>query len=301
MEHNHEHSHDLDLKDIGKAFIIGIILNAAFVLIEAVAGFWTHSLGLLTDAGHNLSDVASLALALFAAKIATRKGNAEYTYGYKKTSVLVALFNAVLLLVAIGAIGWEAIQRIGNPHPVEGKIVAIVAFVGIFINALTAWLFVKDKDKDLNIKGAYLHMAADALVSVGVVIAGIVILYTGWFWVDTIISLVIAVVILVSTWGLLRDALRLSMDAVPKDIELSKINEMIKKVNGVEDVHHIHIWALSTTERALTAHLVLNNKVGFDAIEKIKKEVKHKLEHAGIHHITLEVEPDDKDCNNEIC
>ena len=301
MEHNHAHSHEVDPKNIGKAFVIGIILNAAFVLIESVAGFWTHSLGLLTDAGHNLSDVASLALALFAAKMGTRKGNSEYTYGYKKTSVLVALFNALLLLVAVGAIGWEAIQRIGNPHPVEGKIIAIVAFVGILINALTAWLFVKDKDKDLNIKGAYLHMAVDALVSLGVVIAGIIILYTDWFWIDTIISLVIIVVILFSTWGLLKEALKLAMDAVPKEIEISKINELIKKVNGVEEVHHIHIWALSTTERALTAHLVINNTVDFHTIEKIKKEVKHKLEHAGIHHITLEVEPDDEDCKSEDC
>ena len=222
MSHSHDHGHshvpalDLNSKKLRNAFYIGIFLNSAFVIIEAAVGWSQNSLALLSDAGHNLSDVVSLILALIAFKLMYSKATQSYTYGYKKVTVLVALLNALILFAAVGGIFFEAVFRFYNPQPLQGKVMAIVAFIGIIINALTAYFFMKDKDKDLNIKGAYLLMAADALVSLGVVIAGVVIIYTDWFWLDAVMSIIIALVILYGTWSLFTQSLKLALDGVPE-------------------------------------------------------------------------------------
>lgn len=284
-QHHHDHHHEIT--SLNKAFIIGITLNLAFVVAEFAAGFWYNSLGLLSDAGHNLGDVASLVLAMLAFRLAKVHPTASYTYGYKKSTVLVSLLNAVILLVAVGIIIAESITKLFHPRPVEGDAIAWVAGIGVVINAVTAWLFMKDKDKDLNVKGAYLHMAADALVSVGVVISGIVIAHTGWYIIDPVIGLIIALVIIYSTWGLLRDSLRLSLDGVPAGTDIEKVEKAMHAVEGVQGVHHLHIWAISTTETALTAHVSIDD---LSDMERIKQEIKHELQHVGIYHATLEFE-----------
>lgn len=286
QHHHHDHHHH-EITSLNKAFIIGITLNLAFVVAEFLAGFWYNSLGLLSDAGHNLGDVASLVLAMLAFRLAKVHPTSSYTYGYKKSTVLVSLMNAVILLVAVGIIIAESITKLIYPQPVEGDAIAWVAGIGVVINAVTAWLFMKDKDKDLNVKGAYLHMAADALVSIGVVVSGIVIAHTGWYIIDPIIGLAIAIVIIVSTWGLLRDSLRLSLDGVPAGTDIGKVEEVIHAVKGVKGVHHLHIWAISTTETALTAHISIED---VSEMEHIKQEIKHELQHAGVQHATLEFE-----------
>ena len=292
-EHSHQHSHTINAESLNKAFIIGIVLNLAFVVIEFAAGFWFDSLALLSDAGHNLSDVVSLVLALLAFRLAKVKANERYTYGYKKSTILVSLLNAVILLVAVGAIVIESIHKLSNPAVVPGGAIAWVAGVGVLINAFTAFLFMKDKEKDLNVKGAYLHMAADALVSVGVLVAGIVISRTGWYIIDPIIGLIVAVVILISTWNLLHDSLRLTLDGVPTSIDSQKVVEASRAHPGVDDVHHIHIWAISTTENALTAHIVLKQPEG---MQEVKHLIRHRLEDFGIGHATLEFEVPGEHC-----
>ena len=292
-EHSHQHSHAINAESLNKAFIIGIVLNLAFVVIEFAAGFWFDSLALLSDAGHNLSDVVSLVLALLAFRLAKVKANERYTYGYKKSTILVSLLNAVILLVAVGAIVIESIHKLNNPAVVPGGAIAWVAGVGVLINAFTAFLFMKDKEKDLNVKGTYLHMAADALVSVGVLVAGIVISRTGWDIIDPIIGLIVAVVILISTWNLLHDSLRLTLDGVPTSIDSQKVVKAIRALPGVDDVHHIHIWAISTTENALTAHIVLKQPEG---MQEVKHLIRHRLEDFGIGHATLEFEVPGEHC-----
>lgn len=292
-EHSHQHSHAINAESLNKAFIIGIVLNLAFVVIEFAAGFWFDSLALLSDAGHNLSDVVSLVLALLAFRLAKVKANERYTYGYKKSTILVSLLNAVILLVAVGAIVIESIHKLNNPAVVPGGAIAWVAGMGVLINAFTAFLFMKDKEKDLNVKGAYLHMAADTLVSVGVLVAGIVISRTGWYIIDPIIGLIVAVVILISTWNLLHDSLRLTLDGVPTSIDSQKVVEAIRALPGVDDVHHIHIWAISTTENALTAHIVLKQPEG---MQEVKHLIRHRLEDFGIGHATLEFEVPGEHC-----
>ena len=292
-KHSHQHSHAINAESLNKAFIIGIVLNLAFVVIEFAAGFWFDSLALLSDAGHNLSDVVSLVLALLAFRLAKVKANERYTYGYKKSTILVSLLNAVILLVAVGAIVIESIHKLSNPAVVPGGAIAWVAGVGVLINAFTAFLFMKDKEKDLNVKGAYLHMAADALVSVGVLVAGIVISRTGWYIIDPIIGLIVAVVILISTWNLLHDSLRLTLDGVPTSLDSQKVVEAIRALPGVDDVHHIHIWAISTTENALTAHIVLKQPEG---MQEVKHLIRHRLEDFGIGHATLEFEVPGEHC-----
>ena len=292
-EHSHQHSHTINAESLNKAFIIGIVLNLAFVVIEFAAGFWFDSLALLSDAGHNLSDVVSLVLALLAFRLAKVKANERYTYGYKKSTILVSLLNAVILLVAVGAIVIESIHKLSNPAVVPGGAIAWVAGVGVLINAFTAFLFMKDKEKDLNVKGAYLHMAADALVSVGVLVAGIVISRTDWYIIDPIIGLIVAVVILISTWNLLHDSLRLTLDGVPTSIDSQKVVEAIRALPGVDDVHHIHIWAISPTETTLTAHIVLKQPEG---MQEVKHLIRHRLEDFGIGHATLEFEVPGEHC-----
>ena len=292
----HSHGKIIELRSVNSAFIIGIILNLAFVVIEAVVGLMIHSLSLLSDAGHNLADVASLGLSLFAFRMMKVKSNTVYTYGYKKTTVLVALLNGGILLVSIGAILYESIHRLILPEPLPGKTISIVAAIGIVINAVTALLFFRNKNTDLNIKGAFLHLMSDAVVSAALVVGGIIIIYTNWYWIDPLLGILVAVVIVFSTWSLLRDSLRLSLDAVPQGIDLRAVQSAIEKITGVQDFHHIHIWALSTTENALTGHVVLKREIGMEAQEKIKKEIKHLLGHFNIQHITLETETESLAC-----
>lgn len=294
--HLHVHNHASGLDHLNKAFIVGIVLNIVYVVIELVAGIALSSVSLISDAGHNLSDVVSLVLALLAFKLAQVKPSQKYTYGYKKSTVLVSLLNACILLVAVGVILWESVEKLRNPHPVEGGAIAWVAGVGIVVNAFTAWLFVKDRKKDLNVKGAFMHMAADALVSFGVVVSGIIIGFTGWYFIDPIIGIVIAVVILISTVRLLSDSLRLSLDGVP--VGMVSPDDVRRRVMDAEprvsDIHHIHIWAISTTENALTAHVVIG-RAEFEGA--VKSSVKHLLEDMGITHSTLEFEyPDGNGC-----
>jgi len=295
--HHHNHSHAVI--NLNRAFYIGIGLNFLFVLIEVITGLYIHSLSLVSDAGHNLADVASLALSLLAYKLIKVKPNDKYTYGYRRTTILVALFNAVVLLVSIGAIGYEALHRLLNPEPLPGFTIAIVAAVGIVINTVTALMFLRDKDKDINIKSAYLHLLSDAMVSVALVAGGIVIYYTGWYWVDAILGIIVAVVILISTWGLLRSSLRLSLDAVPENVDLNKIRTNVLQLDGVKDIHHIHAWGLGTTTNALTAHIVVNNNTSMNELEKIKKIIKHELEHLNIQHATLEFEQPITECEKD--
>ena len=281
--HHHHHDHTTVITSLNKSFLIGIGLNIAFVIAEFSIGIYYNSLGLISDAGHNLSDVASLILAMLAFRLAQIAPNGRYTYGYKKSTVLVSLLNAIILLIAVGVILGESLGKLFNPQPVEGVAIAWTAGVGVFINGITAWLFMKDKDKDLNVKGAYMHMAADALVSVGVVFSGILISYTGWSIIDPLIGIVIAGIIIYSTWSLLHDSIRLSLDGVPVGTDGEKIREQIMEVADVVECHHLHIWAISTTETALTAHIVIEN---FSVLEVVKKEVKTILLNSGIRHVT---------------
>jgi cobalt-zinc-cadmium efflux system protein len=292
MEHSHSHAHgDLPVAINQKnknVFLIGIGLNLAFVLAEVIAGFANNSMALLTDAGHNLSDVASLAISLVAFWMAKKKSTAVFTYGYKKTTVLAALANAVVLLIAIGILGYESFTRLFRPEVVSGTTIAWIAALGIVINSVSASLFFRQKH-ELNSKAAYLHLLADALVSLGVVIAGIIITYTHLYWIDPAIGLVIMVVILISTWGLLRDSFKMTIDAVPAGIELDEIKKAITGVPHVNAVHHVHVWPLSTTENALTAHVVVDEHISFEEKLRVIDEVKHELLHYNIHHSTIEL------------
>ncbi len=297
-EGHHHHVHSHEISSLNSAFILGIILNSAFVIFEFAAGFLYNSLGLLSDAGHNLSDVASLTLALLAFRLTKAHTNKQYTYGYKKSSILVSLLNAVILLTAVGMIIMESIEKLLSPQPVEGNVIAWVAAIGVIINAATAWLFMRDKEKDLNVKGAYLHMAADALVSIGVLISGIIIVHTGWYVIDPIIGLAVAGVIIYSTWGLLHDSLRLSLDGVPANIDPDCVSKEIQSIEGVSSMHHLHIWAISTTENAMTTHIVISD---IAKMEAIKHEIRHRLEHLNIHHVTLEFEKEGCHCEEEEC
>ncbi|HEY1166505.1 MAG TPA: cation diffusion facilitator family transporter [Chitinophaga sp.] len=297
MSHDHSHALPSGSVNLNRAFIWGIVMNLGFVVIEFVIGFLTDSLALISDAGHNLSDVASLALSLLAFRLARIKPNTRYTYGYRKSTILISLLNALILLLAVGAIGYEAIRRFSHPAPVPGGAMAIVAAIGIGVNGLSAFLFFRDRESDLNVKGAYLHLLADALVSLGTVIAGLIIIGTGWYWVDPVVSLLIIVVIIVSTWQLLRDSLRLSMDAVPPGIEMERIREAALKIPGVKDIYHIHVWAMSTTENALTAQVLVSEQLGREEVSRLKKTLRHELEHLGINHITLETDSGEKEQN----
>jgi len=302
MSHDHHHhNHTASSFKINTAFVVGISLNFVFVLIEVIAGLINHSLSLLSDAGHNLADVGSLALSLFAFKLLKVKSNEQFTYGYRKTSILVALFNSVVLFISIGIITYEAIQRLFNPIPVSGLNVALIAGIGIVINFTTAIMFFRGKEHDLNIKSAYLHLMADALVSLAIVIGGIGMYYLQWFWIDPLLSIMVVLVILFTTWHLLKDSLRLSLDAVPENISVADVKLTALKLNGVKDLHHVHIWAISTTENALTAHLVLFRNITINEEQKIKHELKHLLEHKNIHHVTLETERENDNCETNVC
>lgn len=299
--HSHSHNHSPDAVSVDSAFIIGIALNFLFVIAEVIAGLMIHSLSLLSDAGHNLMDVAGLSLSLLAFRLMKVKPTTQYTYGYKKTSIIVALFNSVVLLVSVGAISIEAVQRFFHPEPLQGKTIAIIAGIGIIINFSSALLFFWNKEKDLNIKSAYLHLFSDALVSLGIVAGGILIIFSGWYWIDAAVSMIIAAVILLSTWNLLRESLRLSLDGVPGNVDAEKIKTAAINIDGVKELHHVHIWAMSTSENALTAHLVLKNNVAPDQEQKIKQQLRHELMHLNIQHSTFETEREQELCDTIQC
>lgn len=288
--HSHSHGHHHHgPKNYNTAFIIGISLNSIFVIIEGLYGYFSNSLALMADAGHNLSDVAGLLIAWGAIWLATKKPTSNYTFGLRKSSILSALFNAIFLMIAVGIIIWEALHRLWTPSLiVEYKTVIIVASIGIVINSLTALLFFKDKDDDINIKGAYLHMAADALISLGVVISGVIISYTSWNWLDPVVSIIISLVIIYGTWGLLKDSMRLSMDAVPENIDPHAVKKYFENIEDVVEVHDLHIWAMSTTETALSVHLtVKKHSLENQKLVKISSHLKDKFK---IHHPTIQVE-----------
>lgn len=300
--HNHGHHHGpTTLTTINRALIIGAVLNTVYVLVEFGTGFYYGSLALVADAGHNLSDVASLLLSLLAFRLAKAQSTPRFTYGYRKSTVLASLTNGVLLMVTIGAIVWESLRRLNDPQPVAGEPVAWVAGLGIVVNASSALLFFRDKDHDINVKGAYLHLVADALVSLGVVVSGLLMRYTGWFWLDSATGLIVAAVIFGSAWRLLADSVRLSLDGVPIDIDLGEVETEIQGVRGVGDVHHVHVWAMSTTENALTAHLVLQPGLTDTEELTLKREIRHRLEHLKISHITLEIDAEADDCQDGNC
>lgn len=307
MAHQHSHHHDhhhhgpTTLTKINQALIIGAVLNTIYVVVEFGTGFYYGSLALVADAGHNLSDVASLLLSLLAFRLAKVQSSAKFTYGYRKSTVLASLTNGVLLMVTIGAIIWESLRRLNDPQPVAGVPVAWIAGLGIVVNTISAMLFFRDKDHDLNVKGAYLHLMADALVSVGVVVSGLLMRYTGWYWLDAVTGLIVAVVIFNSAWRLLADSVRLSLDGVPTDIDLADVQTEIQQVAGVGDVHHVHVWAMSTTENALTAHLVLQPGLTNAEALTLKREVRHRLQHLNINHVTLEVDAEVGDCQDGDC
>ena len=270
------------------------------MIIEVVAGFITKSLSLLTDAGHNLGDVAGLALALLAFKLSKVNSSDKYTYGYKRSTIMVSFFNAVVLFDEVAIIVYEAVMRLMSQVRVVGATMDWVSFIGIAINSVTAWLFVKDKDTDLNVKGAYMHMAMDAIVSFGVVVSGIVIYFTHLYWIDSVVSLIIATVILRGTWSLLIDSLRLEMDGVPKKINIEKIKSELLKGKGVVDVHLLHVWELCTTEIALNAHIVID-PVFIQTFDAIKRDLRHRLQHLDINHCTLEPEFGNVECKEPEC
>jgi cobalt-zinc-cadmium efflux system protein len=298
MPHHHEnnhacghvdgHHHHGNPSNHGRAFIIAIALNTTFVVIEFVFGFIANSTALIADAGHNLSDVLGLILAWSAVLLSRKAPDERYTYGLRSTSILAALANAMLLLVTCGVIAWEAIHRFFQSPVVAGLTVTLVASVGIIVNGLSAWLFMKDSKGDLNIRGAYLHMATDAAVSLGVVVTGIVMINTGWYWLDPVISLVIVTMIVIGTWSLLRESMQLALSAVPANIEVAAIGTYLRQCPGVTDIHDLHIWGMSTTENALTVHLVMPGGYPGDAfMDDIALLLKERF---SIHHSTLQVE-----------
>ncbi len=297
--HGHHHHHHAVVADNGKMRKIlwtSIVLNLLFVGVEAGVGIWQNSLSLLSDAGHNLSDVFSLVLVVIGLHLVQVHSNERYTYGYKKSTILISLANAILLLVAVGVIIAESVHKLREPAAIDGSVISWTAGIGILINGLTTFLLMRGQKDDLNIRGAFLHMAADTLVSIGVVISGIIITYTGWFVIDPIVSIVIALVILISTWELLRDSMRLALDGVPEGIEVEEVAEAMRGTDHVTDVHHLHIWAMSTTENALTAHVVIDDEHEASAVRKALKETLHEQ---GITHATIEIESGDDCCDKE--
>lgn len=307
MAHHHEQEHSghhhgtVTITGINKAFIIGIILNLVYVIIQVVIGLRINSLSLLSDAGHNFLDVAGLALAMIAFRLSKSRSTEKYTYGYKKASILISLLNAVILLISIGAIAYEAVFRFRYPQPLPGMTISIIAAIGIIINGVSAFMFFRDKESDINVRSAFLHLASDALVSLGLVAGGIIIYYTHLYWIDPLFSIIICLVIIASTWNLLKDSLRLSLDGVPANVDMQKIRTCILKMDGVSNIHHLHVWAISTSQNAMTAHLVLNKSLSKEQEQLIKNNIRHEMEHMNIQHVTIETEWTDDECRDEDC
>ncbi len=293
---SHDHSHNHEVKDFGRAFAAGIALNIIYIVLEVIYGLIINSLALIADAGHNLSDVLGLVIAWVASRLVKKSATNKYTYGYKKSSVLAAFLNSMILLGAIGIIVWEAVKRFSEPQPVEGTTMMIIAGIGVIINAATAALFFSGRKDDLNIKGAFLHMAADAAISLGVVIVGLILTFTQLYWLDPVISIIIAIVIFRGTWDLLKDSTSLALDAVPKEINKEGVEIYLASLKEIEGFHDLHIWAMSTTETALTVHLVGGGKADRNKlIKKISDDLRHDFK---IVHTTIQIEdPGAEDCS----
>ena len=296
--HNHDRHHHAEavLTDDGRlasVFYWAIGLNMAYVILEAAFGFTTGSMGLLSDAGHNLTDVATLLIALLAYLASKRPATTVYSYGLGKTTVEASLVNAVILYVAVIFIAVESVRRLLHPSPVDGTDIAWVAGIGVVVNGVTAWLLMRHSHHDLNVKGAFLHMAADTLVSVGVVVSGIVITHTGWTWLDPVVGICIAALIAIGSWSLLRDSLRMSLDGVPAGVDIPALEAAILSVPEVKSMHHLHVWALSTTRTALTVHVIVESP---DLIDKAISDVRDKIHACGISHTTIEAETSEHSC-----
>lgn len=292
--HHSSHGHSHAPADYSRAFAIGLVLNLGFVGVEVFYGLVADSVALLADAGHNLSDVLGLVLAWGAAMLSKRQPSSRYTYGWRRSSILAAFLNALILMVVTGGIAWEAIQRFTHPVPVQGGIIIVVALIGIAINTITALLFMSGRKGDINIRAAFLHMVGDALVSLGVVLAGIGILLTDWQWLDPAFSLIISAVIVFNTWEVLTEAFNLSIDAVPQGIEQQAVRAYLTERPGVAQVHDLHIWGMSTTETALTAHLVMpEGYPGDEFLFQVRQDLQG---HFGIHHTTLQIEVTEFGC-----
>lgn len=287
--HHHGHEgHCHEVKSYGKAFFIGIVLNVAFIVVEIIYGLIANSLALLADAGHNVGDVLGLFMAWGAIALAKRKPTERYTYGLQSSSILAALANSILLLVACGGIGWEAIKRLSTPEVISGTTVMTVAGIGILVNGITALMFFSGSKSDLNIRGAFLHMAADALISLGVVISGAIIMKTGWLWLDPAVSFAISLIIIIGTWSLLKDSFGLALHAAPKHIETQKVRDYLAALKPVKEIHDLHIWAMSTNETAMSAHLLMFDKHPGDAF---LRDIAYTLEHDfHIGHSTIQIE-----------
>ena len=297
--HHHDHGHSHAPGNFGRAFAIGITINLAYVGVEAIAGLTTGSMALLADAGHNLSDVLGLAVAWAGLRLAQRPASARFTYGLKRSGILAALFNGVLLLFACGAIAVEAVRRLADPQPVPGTVIMAVAAGGILVNGITAWLFARGRKGDVNIRGAYLHMLADAGVSAAVVVSGLIILKTQAYWIDPALSLVVVAVILRGTWGLLRESVAMALDAVPDGIDAQAVADFLKSRPGVVTVHDLHIWPMGTTDTALTAHLVMpDGHPGDAALAALAHDLEHRF---GIDHATIQIETGAADCAALAC
>jgi len=284
MEHNHSDSHKINL---GNAFKAGISINIIFIAAELLFGYFSNSMALIADAGHNMSDVMALVFSWIAIKLSQREPTIKFTYGFRRSTILIALLNTIILLVAVIIIIYETIERLRKPIEINASSVIIVATVGIVVNAFTAWLFMKEKKHDLNIRSAFIHFIADALVSFGVVVAGIIILFTGLQWIDSAVSFAIIAVILYSVYTLLIDSVNLALDAVPENINIEEVREYLKKLPGVEDVHDLHIWALSTSDAALTVHLSTSEQTDLNFITSIQNKLKEQF---SIDHATIQIE-----------
>jgi len=299
MAHQHNHSHATEQLDYGKAFAIGIALNVIYIIVELTYGFIIDSLALIADAGHNLSDVLSLLLAWIASYLVKKSATQKHTYGYKKSTILAALLNALILMIAIGAILLEAVQRFGSRQSIEGQTIMLVAGIGVIINLATALLFFSGRKKDLNIKGAFLHMAADAGISLGVVLVGLILIYTkDLYWLDPVVSIIIVIIIFWGTWGLLKDSLNMALDAVPENIDKKAIENYLLSLPEVESFHDLHIWAMSTTETALTVHILLAKEVSQDVL--IKKICDVLSDKFSVQHTTIQIERDEECQQNQI-
>ncbi len=290
MEHNHTHSSNINL---GNAFKIGISINIIFVIIEASYGFFSNSMALIADAGHNLSDVLALVFSWVAVILSQRKPTLKFTYGFRRSTILIALLNTVLLLAAVAFIVWETIHRLGKPIEINSNSVITVAVIGIAVNGFTAWLFMKGKKHDLNIRSAFVHFVADALVSLGVLVAGIIMAFTGIVWVDSLVSFAIIAVILYSSYHLLIDSVNLALDAVPENVNIEAVRNYLKSLPQVTNIHDLHIWALSTTDAALTVHLTSNTQTDVTFIAAIQHQLHEQFD---IEHATIQVEFGDAEC-----
>lgn len=298
--HEHEHDHGMNLKNVNLSFIIAVTANLLFTVFEAVYAVIANSVSLLGDAGHNLCDVLGLLLAWGATYLASKKANDLYSYGYRRTTILAAIINSIILVFAALYIAFESFEKLLSPSPVGEIAMMIVAGIGIVVNAGTAMLFVKGRKSDLNLKGAFLHLAYDALISAGVVVAAIIIYFTDWLWIDPMVGLLIVFVILAGTWGLLRDSVSLILDAVPQGIDRGAVHRFLQEITGVSQVHDLHIWAMSTYENCLTAHLVMPENTLWDSEDGYAAIGSSLKERFNIHHVTLQIEKD-LECTNPDC